>query len=74
MCAIATPFKSDTGQTSPMAIRIQAKRSAISRFRHLIEFTDWEEKVLAGEKWMNRIFLIFLVLSMLYLIPTLALK
>jgi len=74
MRTIATTFERHTGETRGLMIKVLGKKSLLSRFRYLILSTDWDVKVLAGEKWIDRICLVFIALSALYLIPVLILR
>lgn len=49
-------------------------RSIIGRFRHFIESTDWDEGLVRKEKWINRICLILIASSVLYLAPVVVLR
>lgn len=49
-------------------------RMIATTFEHLILSTDWDVKALAGEKWIDRVCLVFIALSALYLIPVLILR
>lgn len=41
----------------------------LERFRYFIENSDWDEKILVHEKWIDRICLIVIGSSVLYFIP-----
>ena len=43
----------------------------LKRFQHFITLTDWDEDLLRREKWIDRICLGLLVLSVLYFVPVL---
>ena len=43
----------------------------LRRHRYFIEATDWDEKILHQEKWMNRLCLGLVILSLLYFTPVL---
>ena len=43
----------------------------LERVRHFIESTDWDERVISQERCINRICLVVVVLSTLYLFPVL---
>ena len=40
-------------------------------FRHLIEATDWDEELIAQEKWVNKVCLGIAIFSALYFTPIL---
>jgi hypothetical protein len=45
--------------------------SVLGRFRHFITSTNWDENILRREKWIDRICLDLVVLSVLYFVPVL---
>ena len=51
--------------------KIAAKRNGLKRFQHFIESTDWDEKYLC-HKWIDKICLGIIALSILYFVPALA--
>jgi len=54
--------------------RILSKKSFLDRCCYLIESTDWDEKIIRQEKWINSICLSFAILSALYFAPVLILS
>jgi len=54
--------------------RILSKKSFLDRCCYFIESTDWDEKIIRQEKWINSICLSFVILSALYFAPVLMLS
>jgi hypothetical protein len=50
---------------------IVSKRSALRRFHRFIESTDWDERYL-NNKWIDKICLGGIVISLLYFVPVMA--
>jgi hypothetical protein len=57
-------------QPRPVHYRITARKSPISRFRHFIESTDWEERYLCN-RWIDKICFGGIVASLIYFTPLL---
>lgn len=74
MRATATTFPTYVRQSSTPAHRTFPRQTLRSRFRYLIEATDWDETLLAQEKWINRICVGIVILSALYFAPILLLS
>jgi len=74
MHTTATTFERYTAETGVLITKTPDQKNLLTRFRNRIESTDWEEKVLACEKWINRSCLIFISLSALYFVQVLILK
>jgi len=74
MHTTATTFERYASETEVLITKNPEKKNLLTRFRNCVESTDWDEKVLASEKWINRSCLVFISLSVLYFIQVLILK
>lgn len=59
MRSIATTYKSNTESAGVMTIKIMARRNLIAQLRCLVKSTDWDKNILAAEKLLNKICLVF---------------
>jgi hypothetical protein len=53
------------------AYRTYSRLSYMKRFRNFIEHSDWDDKILAHETWVNKICVGVIIASVLYFVPTL---
>ncbi len=74
MRAMETTYKSNTELTGMTTIKIMKRRNLMKRFDNYLESDDWDEKMPAYEKWLNRICLAFIGLSALYFLGGLLLR
>jgi len=74
MRAIATTYKNNPELTRVTTIKIMARRNAMTRLKYLVQSSDWDEKILACEKWLNKICLAFIGFSAVYFISGLILR
>lgn len=74
MRAAATTLPRYIGQPKATAIKTLSKRGFLNHCRYLVESTDWDEKFLDQEKWINRICLAIVIISTLYFTPVLILS
>ncbi len=74
MHPIDMTYKSNTELTGASTIKILARRNSMNRLIDSFESADWEEKIRASERWLNKICLSVLVLSATYFISVLALR
>jgi hypothetical protein len=74
MSNITSTISRYNSQPRTTACRTFSKPSLLKRFRYLIEYTDWDEKLLNQEKWINKICFGFIILSSLYFVPVLVLS
>jgi hypothetical protein len=51
-------------------MEVQLRRSMINKLRYFIERTDWDERILAGQKWLDGFCWGFIVLSIVFSLPT----
>lgn len=74
MRATATTFPRYIRQPRATVIKTHSKRSFLNRCRYFVESTDWDEKFLAQEKWINKICHTGIIIAALYFIPVLILS
>lgn len=74
MHTTATTFERYASEAGMLITKNRGKKNLLTRFRSCVESTDWDEKVLICEKWINRSCVIFISLSVLYFIQVLILK
>lgn len=74
MRTIAITWKKNTGQAKEMMIKIQGKRTFLTRFCYYVESADWDKKFVAAEKWLNRVCALIIILSVIYFIPVIISK
>jgi hypothetical protein len=69
MRAATTTFSRYVKQSNTTAFMIFSMQRLRNRFRYLVEVTDWDEELIAQEKWINKICLVTVILSVLYFAP-----
>jgi hypothetical protein len=75
MRATATTFpKYMVRQSSATAHRIYTGQNLRNRIRYFIEATDWDRKLMAQEKWINKICLGIIIFSVLYFVPVIVIS
>jgi len=67
-----------TTEATTFSERIRSEKAAhntftrpgfLRRFRHIIEHSDWDERILAYEKWLNRGCIGVIIVAALYFSP-----
>jgi hypothetical protein len=46
------------------------KPNYLRRFRHFIEYSDWDEVILVHDEWIDKMCIVIVIVASLYLIPT----
>ena len=69
MRTATTTFPSYIKQSNTTAYMAFPRQHLRNRFRYLVEVTDWDEELIAQEKWINKICLVIVILSALYFVP-----
>ena len=71
MRATATTFPRYVRQSNAKAHQAFNMQRLRNYFRYMIEATDWDEELIAQEKWINKACLGIAILSALYFSPIL---
>jgi len=71
MQSIASTFSRWIGWPEIAVSSSLSARQLLGRYRSFIESTDWDEKILNQEKWIDGLCLGLIILSILYFTPVL---
>lgn len=73
MRVIATTYKPQPEPERPREwiVKIKAKRRTYQRIGRWIQSTDWDQKLMDCEKWINRICWIFIIFATFFFLKIL---